>query len=76
MEVDADAAAVRPEDKCREVSRGAYQLPASSRLPLPRHQTLVAHAAASQPEGLDDVGANLAAGGGPSAATACSSRLA
>src|SRR5229473_2666370 len=58
------------------IPRSANQLEAPECVPLPRHGTLVAHASAPQPEGLDDVGTNHAIGGGLPAAPACPTSLA
>src|SRR5579859_2154046 len=58
------------------IPRSANQLEAPECVPLPRHGTLVAYASAPQPEGLDDVGSHLAAGGGLPAPPAGPSSLA
>jgi hypothetical protein len=40
------------------VPRGAYEQSGTWGIPTPRHQAMVAHASAAQPEGPDDVGAD------------------
>src|ERR1700680_4580681 len=45
-----------------QLPRGADKRSDTDRVPLPRHQSLAAHAAAAEPERLDDRGADQAVG--------------
>ena len=45
-----------------QLSRGADKRSDTDRVPLPRHQSMAAHAAAAEPEGRDDLGAGRAVG--------------
>jgi len=55
---------------------GADKRTDTDRVPLPRHQSLATHAAAAEPEGLDDMGADQAVGRRLAPATANPSPLA
>src|SRR5260370_7779520 len=59
-----------------QLPRGADKRSDTDRVPLPRHQSLAAHAAAAKPEGLDDMGADQAVGRRLAPATANPSPLA
>src|SRR6202158_2001270 len=45
-----------------QLPRGADKRSDTDRVPLPRHQSLAAHATAAEPERLDDLGADQAVG--------------
>ena len=59
-----------------QLSRGADEQSDTDRIPLPRHQSLAAHATAAEPERLDDLGADQAVGRRLAPATANPSSVA
>ena len=60
---DTGEMAVVCRQRLLQLPRSAYQRSGAACIPAPHHRPLAAHAAASKPEGSDDVGTDDAAGG-------------